>query len=62
MVQGTYGQHYVMGMQQMSEGPRPHLKMIAYLKHYTAYSVETSRFTFVANVSMYDLWDSNLAQ
>lgn len=36
--------------------------MVAYLKHYTAYSVETNRFNFVANVSMFDLWDSNLRQ
>ena len=31
-------------------------KMLSYLKHYTAYSVESSRFTFVANVSMFDFW------
>jgi hypothetical protein len=34
---GTYAQHYVQGMQQWSTGAHPHLKMVAYLKHYTAY-------------------------
>ena len=37
-------------------------KMMSYLKHYTAYSVEASRFTFTANVSMFDFWDSYLPQ
>ena len=32
------------------------------VKHYTAYSVETDRFTFSAPLSAFDLWDSNLPQ
>jgi xylan 1,4-beta-xylosidase len=41
---------------------KPFPKMLAYLKHYTAYNVETKRFTFSANVSDYDFWDSYLPQ
>ena len=34
---GTYAVHYLQGMQQMSSGPKPRFKMLAYVKHYTAY-------------------------
>merc|ERR1711907_699114 len=57
---GEYGTEYTKGLQQVD--PNGQLKMLAYLKHYTAYSVESSRFTFTANVSMFDLWDSYLPQ
>ena len=56
---GQYAVHYVRGMQQVSSG---HLKMLSYLKHYTAYNVETNRFVFVANVTQFDFWDSYLPQ
>eukprot|EP00658_Telonema_sp_P-2_P004662 TRINITY_DN11725_c0_g2_i2.p1 TRINITY_DN11725_c0_g2~~TRINITY_DN11725_c0_g2_i2.p1 ORF type:complete len:747 (-),score=170.82 TRINITY_DN11725_c0_g2_i2:277-2517(-) len=57
---GEYATAYTRGMQQLSS--QGHLKMLSYLKHYTAYSVEASRFTFVANVTLFDLWDSYLPQ
>ena len=61
---GRYASAYVKGMQQRATGAggQPLYKMRAYLKHYTAYSVETSRFTFSANLSAFDLHDSNLPQ
>lgn len=65
LLSGTYAAHYVQGMQQTAPGKlsgRPQLKMLAYLKHYTAYSVEKNRFTFSSNVSNFTLWDSNLPQ
>ena len=43
------------------KGHRPQhprrLKMLSYLKHFTAYGVETGRYTFVANVTDFDFWD-----
>ena len=36
--------------------------MIAGLKHYSAYSLETGRFGSKANISTYDLWDTYLPQ
>ena len=39
---GSYATSFVQGMQQLSGGQQ---KMLAYLKHYTAYSKEASRFT-----------------
>ena len=36
--------------------------MLAYLKHYTAYSTENNRGHDTYNISMYDYWDSYLAQ
>ena len=43
---GEYAKNYVQGMQQWLPGPdgQKYLKMLASLKHYTAYSVETNRF------------------
>jgi hypothetical protein len=43
-------------------GPTPRLKILAYVKHYTAYNVESSRFTFTANVSQFTMFDSYLPQ
>lgn len=45
-----YAVNYVQGMQQIKvgKGGKPVMKMLSSLKHYTAYSVETSRFTFSA--------------
>ena len=59
---GQYAISYTQGMQQVSSGPRPHLKMAAYMKHYTAYNVKAQRFTFRANVTQFDFWDSYLPQ
>jgi hypothetical protein len=59
---GSYAVSYLRGMQQMSSAPRPRMKMLAYVKHYTAYNVEASRFTFVANVSQFTMFDSYLPQ
>ena len=61
---GEYAVQYVKGCQQVSSKPgdKPFPKMLAYLKHYTAYNVETSRFTFSANVTQYDFFDSYLPQ
>jgi len=58
---GEYGVAYTAGMQQRDPATG-HYKMISYLKHYTAYSVEASRFTFTANVTLFDFWDSYLPQ
>ena len=64
MLTAEYATSYVGGMQQIKTGKngKPYLKMLSYLKHYTAYSVETSRFTFSANVTNFTLHDSNLPQ
>ena len=61
---GEYAVNYVKGMQQTKtgKGGKPVLKMLSSLKHYTAYSVETSRFTFSASVTNFTLHDSNLPQ
>ena len=37
-------------------------QMLAYVKHYTAYSVEASRFTFSNNVTQFAFFDSFLRQ
>ena len=39
-----------------------YMQMTASLKHFDAYSVEKDRMSFNANISMYDLWDTYLAQ
>lgn len=61
---GAYASAMVGGMQQTRAGPggEPIFRMRSYLKHFTAYSVEANRFTFAANLSAYDLHDSNLPQ
>jgi beta-D-xylosidase 4 len=57
---GHYAANYVRGMQ---EGPdQRYIKMIAFLKHYTAYSVETNRAAFNANISTFDFYDTFVAQ
>jgi beta-D-xylosidase 4 len=57
---GTYAVHYLRGMQQVSS--QGHVKMLAYVKHFTAYNKEANRYSFGANVSDFDLWDSYLPQ
>jgi len=51
---------------QFGEGERPTVnatrRMLASLKHYTAYSRETDRMGSMGNVSAFDLWDTYLPQ
>ena len=65
MLTAAYAVAYTNGMQQVKAGKKSgkqYLKMLSYMKHYTAYSVEESRFTFSANVTNFTLHDSNLPQ
>jgi beta-D-xylosidase 4 len=55
---GSYATEYVRGMQEGADSR--YLKMIAGLKHYTAYSVENDRASFIPNITDFDLWDSFL--
>eukprot|EP01062_Namystynia_karyoxenos_P013270 TRINITY_DN1478_c0_g1_i1.p1 TRINITY_DN1478_c0_g1~~TRINITY_DN1478_c0_g1_i1.p1 ORF type:complete len:869 (+),score=260.55 TRINITY_DN1478_c0_g1_i1:64-2607(+) len=57
---GTYAKHMVQGMQE--EDSKGHPKMLAYLKHFTAYSRETDRGHDTYNISMHDLHETYLAQ
>ena len=57
---GSYATAYLRGMQQRSA--RGHLKMLAMVKHYTAYSKEAERFEWGADVAMFDMFDSYLPQ
>eukprot|EP00299_Pterocystis_sp_00344_P008133 c2962_g1_i1.p1 GENE.c2962_g1_i1~~c2962_g1_i1.p1 ORF type:complete len:853 (-),score=180.57 c2962_g1_i1:68-2626(-) len=50
----------VRGMQTPDSHGYP--KMLAFLKHFTAYSRETNRGHDTYNISMHDLWDTYLAQ
>jgi beta-D-xylosidase 4 len=60
---GEYAVAYLKGMQQWAgEGSGARVKMNAYVKHYTAYGVETDRFNFVSNVTQFTFWDSYLPQ
>eukprot|EP00760_Papus_ankaliazontas_P030451 PhM_4_TR4835/c0_g1_i1/m.71676/K15920/XYL4; beta-D-xylosidase 4 len=56
---GTYGQYFMEGTR--GDDPR-YVKMHAFLKHYTAYSVENNRAAFNGVISQYDLFDTYLAQ
>eukprot|EP00729_Bicosta_minor_P012589 gene12589-23156_t len=58
---GTYADHYTQGMQQVSE-KTGFYKMLSYLKHYTAYNKEADRFSWKANVTDFDMYDSYLPQ
>ena len=55
-----YAAHMVQGMQQ--EDAAGHPKMLAYLKHFTAYSTEANRGHDTYKISTFDLFDSYLAQ
>lgn len=44
---------------QQGDDPR-YIKVVAALKHFTAYSAETNRFFQNFNISAFDLWDSYL--
>jgi beta-glucosidase-like glycosyl hydrolase len=58
---GTYAVAYVRGMQQVSK-TTGFVKMLAYLKHYTAYNKEAGRFSWGANVTDFAFGDSYLPQ
>ena len=58
---GGYGTEVVLG-QQSGADPNWPLKIHATLKHFTAYSVESDRFGFSGNTTLYDLFDSFLPQ
>lgn len=73
MVRGMQGQEPVYGLQPQRDWDHQDLtntstydpqyfKMLAGLKHYIAYSVEWDRYTFIPNITDFDLWDSYLAQ
>merc|ERR1712166_1110046 len=57
---GVYGAEMISGMQTQDEAGHP--KMIAYLKHFTAYSREQDRMHSEANISTFDLFDTYLPQ
>ena len=55
---GQYAAHMVSGMQETDAAGYP--KILAYLKHFTAYSRETNREHDDCRISQFDLWDSYL--
>ena len=57
---GHYAKEMVLGMQ--TEDKNGHPKMLAYLKHYTAYSTEDNRGHANYNITMYDFFDTYLKQ
>ena len=60
MHSGIYGREMIRGMQTKDAAGHP--KMLAYLKHYTAYSREQNRMHSEANISIFDLHDTYLPQ
>ena len=60
LLSGTYAAEMVSGMQE--KDAQGHPKMLAYLKHFTAYSVETNRGHDSYNISLHDLHETYLAQ
>lgn len=64
---GSYAVAMTNGMQAVGQGTgalagKTYQKMLAYVKHYTAYSVETNRFVFSNPVSQFDFFDTFLPQ
>ena len=57
---GEYAVEYVNGMQQVDE--KGYLKMMAFLKHYTAYSREAGRGSDTYNISLHDFFDTYFPQ
>ena len=57
---GQYAAEFTLGMQTPDANGYP--RMIAYLKHFTAYSRETNRGHDTYNISKYDFADSYLPQ
>lgn len=60
LLSGKYAAEMVRGMQQEDKAGYP--LMLAYLKHYTAYSTETNRGHDDYDISVFDLFDSYLPQ
>ena len=58
LLNGEYAKHLVSGMQE--EDAAGHPKMLAYVKHLTAYSTETNRGHDNYNISQHDLFESYL--
>mmetsp|Transcript_19145 Transcript_19145/g.48555 ORF Transcript_19145/g.48555 Transcript_19145/m.48555 type:complete len:862 (+) Transcript_19145:48-2633(+) len=57
---GLYAYEMVSGMQERDAAGYP--KMLAFLKHFTGYSVETNRGHDNYDVSPHDMWDTYLRQ
>jgi beta-glucosidase-like glycosyl hydrolase len=57
---GQYAKHMVQGMQTEDAGGHP--MILAYLKHFTAYSRETDRGHDSYQISTHDLFETYLAQ
>jgi len=57
---GNYASEMVQGMQTVDSAGHP--LMLAYLKHYTAYSRETDRGHDTYNIALHDFYDTYLAQ
>ena len=55
-----YAREFVLGMQEQDS--KGHPRMIALLKHFTAYSTETNRGHDTYNISEFDLYDTYLPQ
>ena len=62
---GEFAAAYVQGMQfgpHVTPSVNTTHRMLASLKHFTAYSIETGRMGSRGNVSVFDLWDTYLPQ
>ena len=57
---GSYAVEYVKGAQRPDGDGSKYMKMTLGLKHYTAYSMEANRMSFIPNITKLDLWDSFL--
>eukprot|EP01062_Namystynia_karyoxenos_P064169 TRINITY_DN5706_c0_g1_i1.p1 TRINITY_DN5706_c0_g1~~TRINITY_DN5706_c0_g1_i1.p1 ORF type:complete len:758 (+),score=216.76 TRINITY_DN5706_c0_g1_i1:105-2378(+) len=57
---GHYASEMVQGLQE--KDARGHLKTVAFLKHFTAYSTESKRGHDSYSISMHDFWDTYLPQ
>jgi len=57
---GEYAVEYVNGCQELDKNGHP--RMLAFLKHFTAYSMEANRGHSDFNISKFDLFDSYLPQ
>eukprot|EP01060_Flectonema_neradi_P032709 TRINITY_DN5258_c0_g1_i1.p1 TRINITY_DN5258_c0_g1~~TRINITY_DN5258_c0_g1_i1.p1 ORF type:complete len:767 (+),score=168.60 TRINITY_DN5258_c0_g1_i1:40-2301(+) len=57
---GTYAKYYLRGGQDGED--KRYTKVAMGLKHYTAYSVENGRGSFIPNITMHDLWETFLSQ
>ena len=64
LLSGAFAAEYVRGMQFGDDEPSMNgtRRMLASLKHFTAYSRETNRMASTGNISLFDLWDTYLPQ